>query len=116
MSRLLGLVALALLPSALATGTGGCNADNCARAVTGTRRGELAVTQAQSDCSQFMQKTSTAPVVTVTSTVVVPSYASACSGSVRYASACSCWGIPGDVVTVTPTTTITTTLDAAPTA
>ncbi|ATY60167.1 hypothetical protein A9K55_005499 [Cordyceps militaris] len=111
MQTFIGLVALALLPSALAAE---CAADNCARAVTGTRRGDPFVTQAQSDCSHFQQKTITAPAVTITSTVAPPWYATACSGTVRYASACSCWGITGDAVTVTPTTTITTTLDAVP--
>ncbi len=62
MNRFLGLVALALLPAALAT-EGTCNADNCARAVTGTRRGDAFVTSAQGDCSAFQQKTVTAPVV-----------------------------------------------------
>ncbi|EJP67876.1 small secreted protein [Beauveria bassiana ARSEF 2860] len=111
MNRLV-IVALALLPCALATE---CNADNCARAVTGTRRGDDFVSSAQGDCSRFMQKTVTAPAMTITSTVAPPWYASACSGTVRYASACSCWGIPGDAVTITPTTTVTTTLNAAPT-
>ncbi|OAA77108.1 hypothetical protein LEL_06792 [Akanthomyces lecanii RCEF 1005] len=115
MNRFLGLAVLALLPSALAT-DGSCNADNCARAVTGTRRGDAFVTSAQADCSAFQQKTITAPAVTITSTVAPPWYASACSGTVRYASACSCWGIQGEpAITVTPTTTITTTLDALPT-
>lgn len=37
---------------------------------------------------------------------VVPSYASACSGSARYASACSCWGITATITTAaTPVTT-----------
>jgi hypothetical protein len=35
----------------------------------------------------------------------VPSYASACSGSVRYASACSCAGITADVTTLPPSYT-----------
>ncbi|KAM3501264.1 hypothetical protein MY10362_005700 [Beauveria mimosiformis] len=107
----LGFLALALLPSALATE---CNADNCARAVTGTRRGDDFVSLAQGDCSRFMQKTVTAPADHYP-TVAPPWYASACSGTVRYASACSCWGIPGDAVTITPTTTVTATLDATPT-
>jgi len=85
----------------------GCNANNCARAVTGTRSGKMpAVTSRQADCSSFMEATvytnyfGTA-VSTVTPTVV-PTYASACStpGSpqMAYSSACSCWSI-------TPTTT-----------
>ncbi|KAM3505975.1 hypothetical protein MY11210_007750 [Beauveria gryllotalpidicola] len=75
----LGFLALALFPSALATE---CNANNCARAVTGTRRGDDFVTLAQGDCSRFMQETSC-------------DHHFYCCPSV--------------------TTTITTTLDAAPT-
>lgn len=63
-----------------------CKADNCARAVTGTVHGATRVTAARSDCSSFAAQT-------VQSLQVVPTYASACSGSIRYASACSCWGI-----------------------
>jgi hypothetical protein len=37
--------------------------------------------------------------------VQVPSYASACSGSIRYASACSCAGISADVTTLPPSYT-----------
>jgi hypothetical protein len=37
--------------------------------------------------------------------VQVPSYASACSGSVRYVSACSCAGISADVTTLPPSYT-----------
>jgi hypothetical protein len=39
--------------------TNGCNADNCARAVTGTRDGLLPITSRQSDCSSFMRATVT---------------------------------------------------------
>jgi hypothetical protein len=39
----------------------------------------------------------------------IPSYASKCSGSARYSSACSCWGVTGSKVTVTPTTTVVAT-------
>jgi len=60
------------------------------------------------------------PMIAVRQTTVVPSsipaYASACSGSVRYSSACSCIGVIGETTTVaapsrtvTSTTTVTTT-------
>lgn len=39
----------------------------------------------------------------------VPTYASACSGTVRYSSACSCWGITAMTTTV-PTPTVTATV------
>lgn len=39
----------------------------------------------------------------------VPTYAGACSGAVRYSSACSCWGIKASTTTApTPIRTITT--------
>ena len=41
----------------------GCSNDNCARAVTGSRRGETFVTSAQADCTSFMVQTITAPGV-----------------------------------------------------
>ncbi|KAJ2973054.1 hypothetical protein NQ176_g6815 [Zarea fungicola] len=121
------LVLLAAIPSGLAAN--GCNADNCARAVTGTRRGDAFVTSAKADCSSFMTKTVTGTAVsTVTNTITitaepnsptitvvkrdltVPAYASACSGASRYSSACSCWGITANTVTVNPTSVITATV------
>jgi hypothetical protein len=43
----------------------------------------------------------------------IPSYASACSGSVRYSSACSCIGVTRSTVTApTPSTTVTVTATA----
>ncbi|KAK3390684.1 hypothetical protein B0H63DRAFT_121697 [Podospora didyma] len=63
----------------------GCHANDCARAVTGTRRGPEFTAQAKSDCSSFVSSALT----------VVPTYASACSGTSAYASACSCYGIHG---------------------
>lgn len=60
MNHFLKLAALALVPSALAWE---CEPDNCARAVTGTRRGDAFVTSAQGDCSSYMSKTVTAPAV-----------------------------------------------------
>lgn len=86
----------------------GCNANNCARAVTGTRSGKMPdVTSRQTDCSSFMQATVLTnygghPISTVYPTAV-PSYASACSTPVNaqsaYSSACSCWGIPPTATT-----------------
>src|ERR1700722_601100 len=80
----------------------GCNANNCARAVTGTRPGKVPdVSSRKSDCSSFMATTVLTypdgrPWSTVTATAV-PTYASACSTPISpasaYASACSCWGV-----------------------
>lgn len=39
--------------------TNGCNADNCARAVTGTREGLLPTSSRSADCSSFMLATVT---------------------------------------------------------
>ncbi|KAL2065716.1 hypothetical protein VTL71DRAFT_3386 [Oculimacula yallundae] len=153
-----------------------CNADNCARAVTGTRRGIIAQSSAKEDCSSFLKATvypsnvtstvfvtvfpgtfisksfvttttTTQTVLAGTSTIVaatekdtetaktmtvnqkravvtsfttepasptlVPIYASACSGAVRYSSACSCFGVtPTTVTMVTPTFTKTVTISA----
>ncbi|KAH7329907.1 hypothetical protein BKA65DRAFT_539162 [Rhexocercosporidium sp. MPI-PUGE-AT-0058] len=113
-------------------GSGGCNRDNCLRAVQGTAKGPAQVEVAKSDCNSFLEKTTTVPsstaTVTQTATVTlpavlpkrnngaktVPTYATACSGSARYSSACSCWGITGGtktissgVTTVTVSTTVT---------
>ncbi len=83
------------------TRANGCNANNCARAVTGTRAGKIPdVTSRQSDCSNFATASvlldySGVPYTTVISTAV-PAYATDCStpGSPASAflSACSCWG------------------------
>ncbi|KAF7505531.1 hypothetical protein GJ744_000693 [Endocarpon pusillum] len=90
----------------------GCNGDNCARAVTGTAKGSTRVVVAQSDCSSFLETTVTkyASTTTVVQTAAItplpvpskpiPSYATACSGSVRYSSACSCWGIAAGTKTI----------------
>ncbi|KAI9774371.1 MAG: hypothetical protein M1840_004265 [Geoglossum simile] len=107
-----------------------CNADNCARAVTGTRAGAIPLATRLADCASFFQVTVTpanvTQVVTVTAgaaakrhvgvkvrqvTAVptdVPTYATACSGIVRYSSACSCAGITKATVTVSaPVATVT---------
>src|SRR5271168_1948420 len=108
------LIPLALASGALSNVLGrsaasSCAADNCARAVTGTAA-TPAITQRQSDCASFQ----------ATPSATVPSYASACSGlsfliystqfsilssktgSVRYSSACSCFGYTA-IATTTPT-------------
>ncbi|CZR61930.1 uncharacterized protein PAC_11827 [Phialocephala subalpina] len=168
------LVILLLVTEALASvfQRGGCNADNCARAVTGTRYAPDVQASHMADCSSFMMETITpaTPTSTVTLTgtsysvvgsnakrtaaplakkdslkprdvaldsflvaptsiaaaatttaagvkarqvtVVpnsVPIYASACSGTVRYSSACSCAGITvSTTYAPTPATTTTT--------
>lgn len=124
-----------LIPLALASGAlssvlvrsaaSSCAADNCARAVTGTAA-KPAITQRQSDCASFQ----------ATPSAAVPTYASACSGlsfliysvrfsiltsetgSVRYSSACSCFGYTARTTakttasTTTKTTARTTTTSA----
>ncbi|KAF3915427.1 hypothetical protein AA313_de0209545 [Arthrobotrys entomopaga] len=127
-----------------------CNADNCARHITGAELNPP-LTLRQADCSSFMavkvngaaaaaNTTTVWATVTVTSgadtedapanayyikradavtteyttPTDVPAYATPCSGSSRYSSACSCWGITrttimgvNSVVTVTSTSTVT---------
>ncbi|KAL6693311.1 hypothetical protein J3F84DRAFT_350715 [Trichoderma pleuroticola] len=111
--------------------TNGCNADNCARAVTGTRDGLLPITSRQADCSSFMQATVTPAPTTTTITITVdpevtpkakravadasavtvyptfiPEYADNCPDTFGYSSACSCWGITATTTTAaTPTQT-----------
>ncbi|KAK8084419.1 hypothetical protein PG997_005690 [Apiospora hydei] len=143
------LITAALLPLASAgavfkprNNNNGCNADNCARAVTGTRRGPESMSSFRQDCTSFMSTTVTPPMSTVIVTTTadscdeeedvapqtllkrvqekraeavtvfptaVPTYASACSGAVRYSSACSCWGVTA-AVTTAPTPVITVTI------
>ncbi|KAF8865594.1 hypothetical protein BDZ45DRAFT_736163 [Acephala macrosclerotiorum] len=156
---------------------GGCNADNCARAVTGTRYALDVQASHTADCSSFMMETITpaTPTSTVTLTgtsysivgsnakrtaaplakkdslkprdgaldsfllpptsiaaaatttaagvkarqvtVVpnsVPIYASACSGALRYSSACSCAGITVSTTYAPTPATTTTTVYAQP--
>jgi len=62
MKVILGLL-LSLTPAAFAAGK--CNADNCARAVTGTRRGTAFPASAQADCSIFLLQTEIGPTVYV---------------------------------------------------
>ncbi|KAK6513664.1 hypothetical protein TWF506_008103 [Arthrobotrys conoides] len=43
-----------------------------------------------------------------TDTSPLPSYATPCSSGVRYASACSCFGVPASIVTIAASTTVVT--------
>ncbi|KAK3367696.1 putative salivary secreted peptide [Podospora didyma] len=93
-----------------------CNSNNCARAVTGTRQGPAFTSKAKEDCSSFVVTTKYGHTVTVTAPAapsvdrIIPTYASACSGSAAYASACSCYGIPSQIVSnAEGTTTVTVT-------
>ncbi|OAA78551.1 hypothetical protein LEL_05374 [Akanthomyces lecanii RCEF 1005] len=121
---------------AAAAAAGRCGGDNCARQVTGTRDGLLAVTSRQADCSSFMQTTIVPDATTTTVTVTVdpdepakfkrenhevraatevptavPAYASGCDSASRYSSACSCWGITATATTAKqPTKTVTVTV------
>lgn len=80
--------------------TTGCNANNCARAVTGTRTGKLPdVTSRKADCSSFLE-TTIGPSTTIVPSQV-PTYASACSGAGSYSSACSCWGVTPKIIDLT---------------
>ncbi|EPS44224.1 hypothetical protein H072_1746 [Dactylellina haptotyla CBS 200.50] len=145
-----------------------CNADNCARAVTGTNAKPASATR-MADCSSFFQITVTPATSTITvwetvtpftvtpetvtetvvvstateydyvatvttyvantvvkrglvrravtqSPSVVPTYASLCSGTSRYSSACSCWGVTKVTINApTPLTTVTSTESATAT-
>ncbi|KAK7942503.1 uncharacterized protein PG986_011616 [Apiospora aurea] len=74
------LITAALLPLALAgavfepRNNNGCNADNCARAVTGTRRGPESMSSFRQDCTSFLSTTVTPPM----STVIVTTTADSC--------------------------------------
>ncbi|TPX16361.1 uncharacterized protein E0L32_004010 [Thyridium curvatum] len=120
------------LGSVSATGSDGCNADNCLRAI---RASSFPTRSGVADCGSYLAATVTPGTSTIYSTVVagslptvsvvtgnidvppatpvtvyptsIPTYASACSGSVRYSSACSCVGVSQSTITVaTPTTTV----------
>lgn len=76
-----------------------CHANNCARAVTGTRLGAAHTVLAKADCSSFVN----APL---NPSPTVPSYAFACADGVAYSSACSCFGIAGEASTPTSTPSV----------
>ncbi|MCJ1388317.1 hypothetical protein MMC18_001163 [Xylographa bjoerkii] len=135
LSVLCSLVAAA----AAATTTSKCNADNCLRAV---RASSFPTRSGAADCSSYFEATVTPATSTITATATVtafsnkrrrglnaepalearqmtivpsaiPTYASACSGSVRYSSACSCIGVTATTSTAsTPMTTVTVTVTA----
>src|SRR4051812_23452857 len=67
------------------------------RAVTGTGA-QPSSTQRKSDCTSFMSNWPNA---------AVPTYASACSGTARYSSACSCYGITATSKSTTTSTSST---------
>ncbi|KAH7397881.1 hypothetical protein BKA64DRAFT_51692 [Cadophora sp. MPI-SDFR-AT-0126] len=113
-----------------------CYADNCARAVSGTRSGPDHLKTASADCSSalvitdfpfgatvtsWMTWVEETDTVTVTAAptpiagnekrqidfVPIPPYASPCMDYFAYSSACSCLGITATVVTDTAVTTET---------
>ncbi|CAD0109425.1 unnamed protein product [Aureobasidium uvarum] len=119
--RFIQFVIAALSGASAAIARPACNADNCARAVTGTAA-QPALSVRQSGCSSYQTATTYPAAETVTyynyyfgdSTVfpagptetlvqqtMVPAYASKPCGSAasRYASACSCAGITATTVT-----------------
>ncbi|EPE29454.1 hypothetical protein GLAREA_00614 [Glarea lozoyensis ATCC 20868] len=114
-------LALALAATCALAAPSSCNQDNCLRALLAPAR------PAAADCSSYLVKTTTPAAATVTAVVTsstapqstpapsavsatIPTYASACSGVVRYTSACSCVGVTATTVTaVTPTVTVTVT-------
>ena len=74
-----------------------CNRDNCFRALLGK------AATATTDCVLFATD------------AVVPTYASACSGTARYSSACSCLTSAPSTPSSTSTSTSTTTTTPTPT-
>ncbi|KAG9242832.1 hypothetical protein BJ878DRAFT_148573 [Calycina marina] len=118
---------LCLLGSVLVSAVqaaGHCNADNCARAVTGTRLGSSQVASASRDCVSYFAAANTVTIpgqaVSITSIVLttltiakrdintalatklLPVYASECKDAAQYYSACSCgFGATSDTQIVT---------------
>ncbi|KAE9376627.1 hypothetical protein N431DRAFT_554972 [Stipitochalara longipes BDJ] len=93
----------AVLGGVLERNTPGCDSDNCARAVTGTRLGPSAVASHIADCSSFQQLTTYYGIGSIVTPTATPTYASACSDpGDSYASACSCWGYPVQTITLYP--------------
>ncbi|KAG5957949.1 hypothetical protein E4U57_001649 [Claviceps arundinis] len=120
---------------------GHCGGDNCARQVTGTRKGLGPLSSRKADCSSFMRTVVAPEATTITVTVTVdpeepvfltrhviyraatetpteapsvPTYASSCKNAHKYSSACSCWGITPAITfgpVPTETRTVTVTLD-----
>ncbi|KAF3904078.1 hypothetical protein ABW21_db0207848 [Orbilia brochopaga] len=105
-SVLLSLTAAGLVA---ATGSNGCNANNCLRAVRESRSSAAHF----ADCTSAFWATETPPATTVFPTWhdkrdegSVPGYATACDDFGAYASACSCFGAPTSTV-VLPVPTVT---------
>ncbi|KAF7550665.1 hypothetical protein G7046_g7943 [Stylonectria norvegica] len=101
--------AVVAVPNELLQGRTGCGSDNCGRAVNAGRLGPDGLAAHFADCDAFFEKTVTPSAVTVYVTKSVPTYASACSGTARYLTACACVSHTGVVVEApTPTVTLTT--------
>ncbi|MCJ1249986.1 hypothetical protein MMC30_007212 [Trapelia coarctata] len=139
------IILLTLSPGALANGfqlhpRSVCYADDCARAVTGTVFGPEGIKTHEMDCSSFFSVT-VIPVAVATTTLTptdppaclatynpplttpktitptaVPTYASSCSGTSHYSSACSCWGFTLSTTTALPATITSTVCESAPVA
>ncbi|KIN07009.1 hypothetical protein OIDMADRAFT_46918 [Oidiodendron maius Zn] len=103
---LLSTVGLGLLYTAQLA-LANCNHDNCLRAVIASA---FTTRSGSADCTSYFQTTvetnSIGQTVSVITPTNIPTYASACSGSVRYSSACSCVGASNVVIT-TPAPTPT---------
>ncbi|PMD15426.1 hypothetical protein NA56DRAFT_733552 [Hyaloscypha hepaticicola] len=127
--------------AAVAEPRGACNHDNCLRVTIAVIASAFTDISGPIDCSSYLSATVTpavppgSPTVTVCNAVLagetlippaptvipshIPSYASACSGSVRYSSACECVSV-SPVTTTVPTPTAftvshTSVVAAAPT-
>lgn len=96
---LLSTVGLGLLYTAQLA-LANCNHDNCLRAVIASA---FTTRSGSADCTSYFQTTvetnSIGQTVSVITPTNIPTYASACSGSVRYSSACSCVGASNVVIT-----------------
>jgi hypothetical protein len=100
-----------------------CNRDNCLRAVTGENQTRInrIFTVSTSDillASAFPQRQGSADCASffLHDATGIPAYASACSSSVRYSSACSCIGITNtlpNVISITSSTTSSTTVSTS---
>lgn len=96
-----------------------CNRDNCLRAIIGENQTWInrIFTVSTSDillASAFPQRHGSADcALYFLQDAGIPTYASACSGSVRYSSACSCIGVTNalpNVISITSSTTKSTTV------
>jgi hypothetical protein len=97
-----------------------CNGDNCLRAIIGenqTRINRICIVSISDIllASAFPQRHGSADCALyfLQDATGIPAYASACSGSVRYSSACSCIGVTNalpNVISITSSTTKSTTV------